>query len=133
MDFRQAATELDYGVLSEAELTEQLINLPCLYALFRGEQELYCLDVVNGQDGSPLSLALLYSSLELAMSAAMAYSLTGGNWQVAQWSRVDAALRCCLELSIDGVAFDSLPHGSSLGGLVIDRHSLEQLATLATC
>lgn len=130
MDFRAATDLLSNGEISQDELIIQILNLPCLYAIFQDNEQIFCLDVTNENDGNELSVPLLYSNLEIAMEAVKLFQ-TPADWYIAQWTNIEHALKSCLELPIKGVAFDGLPDGdNTLKGLVIDYSSLEELNSL---
>ncbi len=130
MDFRTASDKLDIGDVSQDEITRQILNLPCVYGIFQNFSKIFCLEVNNKQTKNDITVALLYSNLKLAVEATNSFSIPN-DWYVAQWSDVEDALKACIELDVDAVAFDSLPEGDNLTGLVIDKASLKELLWLS--
>ena len=130
MDFRTTSYKLDSGEISQTEITNQILNLPCVYGIFQSQSKIFCLDVNNKQSSSEITVVLLYSSLKLAVEATNSFQIPN-DWYVAQWSEVEESLQACLELDVDAVAFDSLPCDESLSGLVIDKDSLKELIWLS--
>ncbi len=130
MDFRSASHKLDNGEITQEEITQQILNLPCLYSIFQNKAKIFCLEVNNRETGSEITVALLYSNLKLAVEATNAFQIPN-DWFVAQWNEVEESLQACLELDIDAVAFDSLPEDDTLSGLVIDKESLRELVWLS--
>ncbi len=130
MDFRTTSYKLDSGEISQTEITNQILNLPCVYGIFQSQSKIFCLEVNNKQSSSEITVVLLYSSLKLAVEATNSFQIPN-DWYVAQWSEVEESLQACLELDVDAVAFDSLPCDESLSGLVIDKDSLKELIWLS--
>ncbi len=130
MDFRIASQKLDQGELSQDDITRQILNLPCVYGIFRDQSKIFCLEVNNRQTSSEITVALLYSNLKLAVEATNEFQIPN-SWYIAQWSEIEDALQACLELEIDAVAFDSLPEDDTLSGLIIDKESLKELIWLS--
>jgi hypothetical protein len=130
MDFRTASDQLDSGRISQEEITHQILNLPCVYGIFKDKSKIFCLEVNNKQTNGEITVALLYSNLKIAVEAAAEFQIPN-NWFIAQWSMVEDALKACSELDVDAVAFDSIPNQETLSGLVIDKDSLNQLIWLS--
>ncbi|MDJ0625730.1 MAG: hypothetical protein QNJ31_05115 [Candidatus Caenarcaniphilales bacterium] len=130
MDFRTASEKLDSGQTNQEEITNQILNLPCIYGIFKDQSKIFCLEVNNKQTNGEITVALLYSNLKIAVEATSSFKIPN-NWYVAQWSDIEEALKACSELSIDAVAFDSIPQEDTLSGLVIDKDSLKELIWLS--
>ncbi|MDX1919921.1 MAG: hypothetical protein SFU25_04205 [Candidatus Caenarcaniphilales bacterium] len=130
MDFRTASEQLDSGQISQEEITRQILNLPCIYGIFKDQSKIFCLEVNNKQTNGEITVALLYSNLKIAVEAATEFQIPN-NWYIAQWSVIEDALKACSELDVDAVAFDSIPNKDTLSGLVIDKDSLKQLIWLS--
>ncbi|MDX1918590.1 MAG: hypothetical protein SFT81_05570 [Candidatus Caenarcaniphilales bacterium] len=130
MDFRNASYKLDNHEITEEDLTEQILNLPCVYAIFQTQSKIFCLEVHNRENNAEITVALLFSNLQIAVEATNLYNVPH-DWFIAQWSSVEEALQACLEVDVDGVALDSLPHGDTLNGLVIDKQSLQELVAIS--
>lgn len=130
MDFRIASEQLDSGQISQEEITRQILNLPCVYGVFKDQSKIFCLEVNNRQTNGEITVALLYSNLKIAVEAATEFQIPN-NWYIAQWSVIEDALKACSELDVDAVAFDSIPNNDTLSGLVIDKDSLKQLIWLS--
>ncbi len=130
MDFRSASDQLDKGETSQDEITEQILSLPCVYGIFQTQSKIFCIQVFNRQSNSEITLALLFSNLKVAIEAVNQFKVPT-NWYIAQWSEVEESLQSCLDIEIDGVAFDSLPDGDTLTGLIIDKDSIRELIWLA--
>lgn len=130
MDFRAASEQLDLGQISQEDITRQILNLPCIYGIFQDKSKIFCLEVNNKQTNSEITVALLYSNLKLAVEATNSFKIPN-DWYVAQWSEIEEALKACLELEIDAVAFDSMPQEDTLSGLVLDKDSLKELIWLS--
>ncbi len=130
MDFRSASDNLDSGIISQEEITRQIVNLPCIYGIFQNQSKIFCLEVKNRQNNQEISVVLLYSNLKLAIEATNAFEIPT-SWYIAQWSDIDDSLRACSELEIDAIAFDAIPEHNSLSGLVLDKESLQELIRLS--
>ena len=130
MDFRTASEQLDSGKVSQEEITRQILSLPCIYGIFQDRSKIFCLEVNNRQSNTEITVALLFSNLKIAIEATNSFKIPN-DWYVAQWSDIEDALKACLELKIDAVAFDSLPQEDTLTGLVLDKESLRELIWLS--
>lgn len=130
MDFRNALDKINKGELSQEEIIEQILNLPCVYVIFEDTETLHCVDVTNESNGEEIEIPLLYTNLDIAIEAVTKFK-TPHSWYVAQWTSIHQMLKTCQAIDVQGLAFDSLPEDDHLGGLVIDRESLEELITLS--
>ena len=129
MDFRDASRRLDLGETNHREITEQILNLPCLYAIFKSKSSIFNLEVYNKESDSTILVTLIYSSLKFALEASSCFEVPE-SWYIAQWSDLKEGLVSVFETKSDAFAIDSLPEEESLGGLVIDRSSL---STIISC
>jgi hypothetical protein len=131
MDFRAASDLLEQGQVTQDEITRQILTLPCIYAIFQDQSKIFCLEVNNKETNEDITVALLYSNLKLAVEATGSFNVPS-DWYIAQWSDIEEALKACLDLDVDAVAFDSVPLDDTLSGLVLDKDSLKELIWLST-
>ncbi len=130
MDFRFIQEELNNGVVNKDEVIEQILNLPCLYIILKGQSEAFCLDVYSQYDNKEIKIPLVYSNLEIAMEAIKEFDIPSC-WNLMQWIEIREGLKYCLDLkNIEGMAIDSLPMGDKLNGLIIDKESLVELSNM---
>jgi|GEM_PF-6339234 len=129
MDFRIASKKLDLGETNHQEITEQILNLPCLYAIYKNKSDLFSLEVYNKENQSNISVTPVYSSLNFALDASNSFEVPE-SWYIAQWSDLRQGLLSISGTQSDAFAIDSLPEGETLSGLIIDRASL---STIIAC
>lgn len=130
MDFRFASDMLSNQETTQEEIISQIINLPCIYAVFKEDNSLFCLDIIDDNTQGEMQVPLLYSNLELVMEAVKKFRMPS-EWYIAQWTDVQEALTACKELNVKGAAFDSLPTEDTINGLVIDQESLQELLSIS--
>lgn len=130
MDFRFVPENLEEGLTNQQEIITQLLNLPCTYGIFQERSQIFCLDVYNKEAKEKITVALLYSSLDIAIKAVEQFKMPS-HWNIVQWTEIQDSLKSVLELNVDGVAFDSLPFEDDLTGLIIDKESLKELLILS--
>lgn len=129
MDFRGTKALLEQGLVEEDTVIRNIIDLPCLYAIFREEDEILCMDTEYKLDSEIYRILPVFSNLDLATEAKKQFPGTEVH-NIGYWDNFLHGMSYCLEVEdMDYVGLDVMVdvETSELVGLLMGKSMLETI------